>query len=116
MATNRWQLGVMYNGGLLNGQPFYSQPNGPGTAVIPSQYSGPFLSYPIPGLTITEYIPWWSPGCGHSIKMWKVIREFDYVTNMSCALITCEICTYCQSVLEPFEEWLQPITHAIIVG
>ena len=113
---NRWALGTMYGGGILNGQPFYVQPEGPFTVVTPSQYSGPWVDYPIPGLVITEYVPWWSPGCGHSIKFWKVITEFDYETSQSCALICCSICQYVQNVYEPASEWLQPITHCIIVG
>lgn len=119
--ANNWAIGEMYFQGRLNGsgaslQPFFTQPGGPGTAVFPTQYSGPWVDFPIPGLVITEYIPWWSPGCGHAIKMWTVIREFDYDTNQSCALICCRICTYVQNVYEPFEEWLNPIQHAIIVG
>jgi len=116
MATNRWQLGVMYNNGLLNGVPFYVQPDGPGTQVFPTQFNGPWLAYPIPGQIMNESIPWWTPGCLHAIKFWKVIREWDYDTNQSVALITCEICTYVQNAYSPFEEWLDPVAHAIIVA
>ena len=116
MTQNRWQLGTMYYGGRLNGNSFYVQPSGPFTAVTPTQRSGPFLDWPVPGMVITEYIPWWSPGCGHSIKFWSVIREFDYPSNQSCALITCSICNYIENVYMPFEEWLNPIQHAIVVA
>lgn len=115
--TNRWQLGSMYNGGLLNGQPFFVQPGGPGTPVSPHQANAvPWPEYPIPGLILNEYVPWWAPACGHSILTWKVIHEFDYTTGMDCALITCEVCTYVVRVIEPFSLWLDPVQNAIIVG
>jgi hypothetical protein len=44
----------------------------------------------------------------HSIKEWTIIREFDYETNMSVALITCRICSYCQGKMEPFDSWYLP--------
>lgn len=130
MAQNRWQLGVMFFGGLdltqepyqltntgtLNGKVFWYQADGPGTKVLPTEYVGPFTAYPIPGVVMSEYVPWWSPGCGHSCKDFAIVREFDYDTGLSCALICCNHCYYVQNIYEPFEEWLQPITHAIVVG
>ena len=117
MPTNSWQVGAMYYGGLVDGQPFFTQPGGPGTQVFPTQQNAaPWPDYPIPGLVIQEYSPWWAPGCGHSIKFWKVIREYDYTTSSSVALVTCEICSYVQNTIEPFEDWLDPIGRAIIIG
>lgn len=116
-GTNTWQLGVMYYGGLVNGQPFFTQPGGPLTEVLPSQVNAqPWADYPIPGLILNEYSPWWAPGCGHSIKTWKIIREFDYLNQVSVALVCCEVCSYVQSTIEPFEDWLDPIARAIIVS
>jgi hypothetical protein len=115
MATNRWQIGALYQPGGPNG--IFSQPGGIGTAVYPTQQnSQPWLDWPVVGLIINEYVPWWSPGCGHSIKTWKVIREWDYETSMSVALVCCEVCTYVQSKVEPFEEWLNPIQYAILIA
>lgn len=113
---NRWQVGGLYGGGLLNGQPFYTQAE-IGGPVIPSQYSGPWVDFPIPGLVISEYVPWWSPGCGHSIKFWKVVKECDYTTDpiSEVALVLCSICGFCQNVM-PFAGYLDPISHAIIIG
>lgn len=116
-GTNTWQLGTMYTQGIVNGLPFFTQPDGPGTTVFPHQANAePWPEYPIPGLIINEYVPWWAPGCGHSIKFFKIIRDFDYNTNISVALVCCSVCTYVQSTIEPFEEYLNPIEHAIIVS
>jgi hypothetical protein len=116
--TNRWQIGAMYFNGLMNGSPtaFFTQPGGVGTQVFPTQYDGPWVDFPISGLVISEYTPWWAPGCGHSIRFWKIIRDYDYDTQMSCALITCSVCSFVQNVYEPFEEYLNPTQHAIIVA
>lgn len=116
-GTNTWQLGVMYTGGIVNGLLFFTQPGGPGTEVFPHQKNAePWPEYPIPGLIINEYVPWWAPPCGHSIKTFKVIREYDYDTQSSVALVTCDVCTFVISVITPFEEWLNPIERAIIVS
>ena len=115
--TNDWTIGTMYYGGIVDGQPFFTQPGGPGTEVFPTQANAiPWLAYPIPGLILNEYSPWWAPSCGHSIKFWKIIREQDYTTNSSVALVCCSICSFIQSTIEPFEEWLDPIARAIIVS
>ena len=117
MPANRWAIGEMYYLGNHNGQPFFTQPNGPGTQVLPSQKNAqPWPDYPIPGLVINEYVPWWSPGCGHAIKFWSIIREVDIYTNESVALVCCSMCSYVQRVITPWEEWLNPIQQAIIVG
>jgi hypothetical protein len=119
MATqqNRWAIGEMYYGGLVGGQVFFTQPLGPSTAVTPSQQnSQPWTDWPVVGLIINEYSPFWAPGCGHSCKELAIVREFDYETNKSVALICCNICYYVQRVIEPFEEWLNPIQNAIIIA
>lgn len=107
----------MYFGGLLNGQPFYSQPGGPFTQVFPTQVDAqPWPDYPIPGQILQETNPWWFPNCQHSLKFWSVIREWDYDENIDCALICCSICSYIQAVYRPFDSWLNPIEHSIIVA
>lgn len=118
MSTqNRWQIGVMYRGGLLNGQPFFTQPDGPGTAVFPTERQGePWVDFPIQGMVWSEKNPWQVPGCLHSIKAFDVQREYDYDNNVSVALLLCPTCSYCQRAISPFEEWLNPIQNAIIIG
>jgi hypothetical protein len=106
----------MYYGGKVNGAPFFTQaaPFGP---VLPTQQnSQPWLDWPVVGLVISEYVPWFSPGCGHSIKQFDIIREYDYTKGESCALVTCRVCNYVQSVIYDFEEWLNPIQYAIIIS
>lgn len=116
-SQNRWQIGVMY---YPQGPPpttYFTQPGGPNTPTFPTQANAvPWDAYPIPGLILNEYSPWWAPPCGHSLKEWLVIREWDYDTNMSVALVCCRICSYVVSTIEPFEEWLNPIERAIIVS
>ena len=115
--TNRWAIGEMYFLGLLNGQPFYTQAGGPGTAVTPTQRNGePWLDYPTVGQVINEFMPFWTPGCGHSICTWKLIKEWDYDTNMDCCLVACEVCSYVQSVIEPYDLALNPQQYAIIIS
>lgn len=112
-----WTLGTMYNGGLLNGQPFYTQPDGPYTTVYPHQQNAePWPDYPIAGQVIQEFNPWFTPSCGHSIKFWKIIKEWDDATQQSAALICCSLCTFIQRAVEPYDEILNPIQYAIIVG
>lgn len=116
-SQNRWTIGVMYEQGIVSGVPFFTQPDGPGTIVLPTQANAvPWDAYPIQGLILNEYSPWWSPSCGHSIKFWKIFKEWDYDNNESVALVCCSICTFCQSTISPFEEWLNPIERAIIVS
>lgn len=115
--TNRWQIGTMYYGGLLNGQPFYTQPGGPGTAVLPpTPQAQPWKEYPISGLVISAFNPWFVPGCQHAIKRWAIVHEFDYTLNQSCALICCNQCYYVQRSVSPYEQILDPILYAIIAG
>ena len=116
MTQNRWQLGTMYFGGKLNGQPFYTQ-SAPFEPVYPGPYNGVWTDFPIIGLTINESAyAWWPIGCMHAIAAYDIVHEWDYETNMDCALICCPSCRYVQNVIEPFSAWLDPIQHAIIVG
>jgi hypothetical protein len=119
MATeNRWAVGTMYGNGYLNGQPFFTQPAGPFTAVLPPTPNNvPWEEYPIKGLVISAYVPWFSPGCQHAIKQWKMIQEFDYDTNQSVELVCCLICAYVQSShFQPAETWLDALLYPIIIG
>ena len=117
MSQNRWAIGVMYYGGLVDGQPFFTQPGGPGTQVFPTQANAvPWTDYPIPGLILNEYNPWWAPPCGHSLKYFDLIQEFDYETNSSVMLITCAVCNFVVNTIEPASEAYNPIERAIIIS
>lgn len=117
MSQNRYQVGVMYYGGLKNGQPFYTQPGGPGTQVFPAQPNGqPWPDWPAAGEMVYSFGAWWIPFCLHFVDFWDVIREYDYDNSTSVALITCPVCNIVQAVYTPFEAWLNPIEHSIIVA
>jgi hypothetical protein len=84
--------------------------------VFPTQANAiPWQAYPIPGLILDEFSPWFAPPCLHAIKFYRVIREWDYTTNMDCALICCNTCSFVVRVIEPFSLWLDPIQNAVIV-
>jgi hypothetical protein len=118
MPTNQWEIGALYNGGYQNGVAgYWTQPGGVGTQVFPTQQNAqPWVEYPIAGLFINEFIPWWSPPCLHSDKFLQIIREFDYTLNQSCALVCCSLCSFVIYSVSPYEEILNPIERAIIVG
>lgn len=96
-ASNTWQLGVPYDF-TLNGAAFWTQDGGPFTQVLPTQQNGPWADYPIAGGIINEFSPWFSPGCGHAIKFFKIISAFDYPSDQQVSLVCCNICTYVQNV------------------
>lgn len=116
MPSNRWVIGEMYQPGGPNG--FFTQPGGPGTQVFPTQKNAaPWPEWPAAGgMIIQEYSPWWSPQCGHSIKMWRLIQEYDYVENESVMLVCCNVCTLVQGVLRPASLAYDPIQEAIIMA
>lgn len=117
MATNNWQIGAMYGNGYVSGQPFYTQPGGIGTQTFPSQpQAQPWPAWPAAGIMMYNFGGFWLPGCLHWVDFWDIIREFDYGTNSSVALICCPVCKFVQRTIEPFEEWLNPIQQAIIVA
>jgi hypothetical protein len=95
-ASNSWQLGVPYDF-TMNGVPFWTQ-SAPFQPVFPTQQNGPWPEYPIAGGIINEFSPWWAPGCGHAIKLWRIFQEYDYVAGQPVSLICCNICTYIQQV------------------
>jgi hypothetical protein len=107
----------MYYGGLVGGQVFFTQPGGPGTQVFPTQKNAvPWTDWPAAGvMVINEYVPYWSPGCLHSIKVIKLIPEWDYVNNVSVMLLCCQVCSYIQRYLTPQEEAYNSIQQAIII-
>jgi hypothetical protein len=97
MPQNRWTLGTPYDP-TMNGALFWTQPGGPYTTVYPQlQNNTPWLDYPVKGLVLNEYQPFWSPACGHPIKEWKIIQEFDAVAGEAVSLICCNTCTLIQN-------------------
>ena len=112
---NSWQVGALYGGGLLNGVPFFTQPGGPFTQVFPAlpQWE-PWKDWPGSGSMVFSYGPWIGVGCLHSIKRFNIVREFDYNTGQSTAILLCPVCGYCQRNVEPYEEIFDPNLYAVI--
>lgn len=109
----------MYYGGKLNGVDFYTQPSGAFGPVFPATPNGePFTDWPVIGIVVSAYQPWFSPGCLHAIKQWRMIQEYDYNTNESVELCTCFICSYVQSAhFRPASTWFdEPLLYPIIIG
>src|ERR1700722_11838794 len=101
MPQNDWKLGTMYiqpNG--PNG--YWTQPDGPYTLVYPQQASGNvnyFSTEPF-----NEKSAQFMFGCGHSVNEAMVFRDYDYENEISVALICCEMCTFIQRIIEPYED------------
>lgn len=109
MATNGWTLGTMYYaaggfglpGGVGRG---FTQPGGPFTLVYPLQVVDPSSTIaPFSTNPVTEQTGVMSFACGHFADEPMIIRDFDYTTNMSVALVCCPRCSCITSTIEPFE-------------
>ena len=99
MPTNDWTIGLQYDPKWNNIA--WKQPGGVGTKVYPQQVSGNsnLLSVePFSEVTGVYFF-----GCGHSVNQSLVIRDWDYNTGTSVALIACPTCSYVQSTVEPYE-------------
>jgi hypothetical protein len=124
VATNDWQQGTMYYGGRLNGTPFWTQPGGPGTLVYPqNQRNVPWPDWPGAGtMTINEIANWVNPGCGHVVKMYDVVQEWDAVEGQAVSLLCCPSCSYVQRAVynsgtyEGPTDVYNPYTYVVIVG
>lgn len=118
MATqNRYQVGTLYYPGGPAPHNYFTQPGGPGTQVFPAQPNGqPWPAWPAAGEMVYSFGAWWQPQCLHYVSAWNVIREYDYDNSTSVALICCPVCSLVQTVYTPFEAWLDPIQHSIIVA
>jgi hypothetical protein len=117
---NSWQIGTLYQkGGAYFGAPGgqgfgFTQTGGPGTQVLPAQTVDPSSNIaPFSTKATSNQTGQFAFGCGHIVNNPVVWRDFDYVTNMSAAMITCPMCGYLNSVLEPYELWLNTFTNPI---
>lgn len=124
MPQNSWQLGTMYRGGMLNGTPFFTQPGGAFTKVLPELPQGArWFDWPGAGSMVFSYGPWIGIGCLHSIHEFNVIQEVDYTQSppQLVALLTCPVCSYIQravpgtSLYGPTEVY-DPNLYAVIVA
>lgn len=100
-----YEIGVLYNGGEINGQLVWTQPNGPGTPVSPApptQYPGHDEGYPqIP----FAYYGLLNFGCGHWFNCPEVFTVDDPYTENRAALVCCPVCSYIGLIVEPASKW-----------
>ena len=116
MTANRWQIGVQYD--PHRGNVNWSQPGGPNTAVLPAQENVPWNppSNPIPpGNFFSEFSGIFFVGCQHSVMFPLIIREWDYTTNQSVALVCCPMCSFVQYTIEPYQEYTDPVAYPIVI-
>lgn len=115
MSVTQAQVGTIYIPNYNNIP--WTQPLGPGTAVLPPQNNGPFTNYPIPGIIFGEAaLALWHLGCGHGIDVFRVFRDYDSGTKMSCAVVCCSICSFISSLKEPYEIIFDPNQYPILVS
>lgn len=93
------------------GTPLYTQPNGPGTPVVPQPYDSAAGQFEPPLLSIGMY----SFGCGHFFNCPAVWKEFDVITEKDKALICCPVCTYIQEI-EDYDTYQDYIQTPIVVA
>jgi hypothetical protein len=102
MPSNDWEVGTMYNGGRLNGTPFFTQEGGPFTPVSPALPQGaPWPDWPGSGSMVFSYGPWIGIGCLHSIHEFNVIQDVDNTQDPPAlvSLLTCPVCSYIQRAI-----------------
>ena len=103
-----FEVGILYNGGYVNGQLIYTQPNGPGTPVFPQppkvnpppNWKNEFYpSYPF------AYIGLLTWGCGHWTNTMEKFTVFDPYNDCVAALLCCPVCSYIGYIIEPASDW-----------
>jgi len=115
VPSNSWALGTMYRGGTFNGVPGFFTQSAPFQPVFPQLPQGaPWPEFPGPSQMVFSYGPWIGIGCLHWVHEFNIIRDFDYTTGESVALLTCPVCSYIQRAVEPFEAILDPNLYAVI--
>jgi hypothetical protein len=119
-VKNDWQVGTLYQkGGAFFGAPGglgfgFTQPNGPGTPIVPGQTVNPSSNIPpFSSQSTSDQTGQFAYSCGHVVNNPVVWRDFDYETNMSAAMITCPMCGFLNSVVEPYEAWLNTLTNPV---
>jgi hypothetical protein len=102
MPANDWTIGNLYPApGGIGG--FWKQPV-PGGLVYPQQVRA--NSDQLSVEPYCELTGVFIGTCGHSFNAVYVVREFDYDTGSSVALLNCPLCGCIQRTIEPFEDAL----------
>jgi hypothetical protein len=117
MPVSQAQLGTLY---IPNYHGIaWSQPGGPFTTVYPQEENAPYNppQNPIPpGQFFCETgSALWIVGCGHGVDEPHVWRDFNTDTNTSCAVIGCNLCSFVQSILTPYEIFTDVMQYPILI-
>ena len=100
-----FEVGQLYNGGIVNGLLVWEQPGGPGTPVYPQapiQYPPVYDGYPILPMSYNGFLNF---GCGHWANTCEVQIVYDPYTEEQAALCCCPVCSYIQLIVEPASDW-----------
>lgn len=103
--AREYAVGELYNNGLINGLPVYSQPGGPGTQVIPlppTVFPTIFQGYYQVPMT---YPALYQFGCGHFLNCPEVFCVFQPSESEQVALICCNQCGYIQQIISPYSSF-----------
>lgn len=93
----------------------WSQPGGSNTQVFPAQANGPFTAYPVVGQMFSESSGMWFFGCGHSVMMPMVFRDYDNMLGESVAVICCPMCSFIARYTSPYESIYNPLLFPVII-
>jgi hypothetical protein len=114
-AEQQFVVGQLYNGGLVNGLPFWTQPGGIGTQVFPEQPRQFPLQfegyYQVPMTYPSLYVA----GCLHAFNCYSIYKVYDPVNDIQVALIACPACSYIQQIL-PWDDYINYEITPIVVA
>lgn len=106
-----YEVGIMRNGGIVNGLQVFTQPNGPGTPVFPQppQVNPPpnwknanwLPAFPYAYVGLLNFI------CGHWTNTCEVYKVYDPYNSVDAALLCCPVCSMIQLIVEPADNWWQ---------
>jgi hypothetical protein len=103
-----FEVGSLYNGGIVNGQQVWTQPGGPGTPVLPA-YPTLYPRVPEKPQSFPQqpfvYTGMFIFGCLHWSNTVEVFQVYDPYTEQIAALCCCPQCSYIQLIVEPASQW-----------
>jgi hypothetical protein len=114
-----YEVGIMLNGGKVNGLQVFTQPGGPGTPVspLPPRTSPPsnwknafYPAYPYAYIGLLNFI------CGHWTNTCEVYTVYDPYNQCDAALCCCPVCSMIQLIVEPAANWWEEFYSLYPVG
>jgi hypothetical protein len=112
----QWSVGELYNGGLENGLPYWSQPDGPGTLVypqLPRIFPAQNMGYP---QTPMSYPAMYYFGCGHPLNCPSIQQVYDPYSETQVILLLCPMCSFIQYIYNPASTYYNYLETPIVVG